>query len=351
MRKRVFLLMIILTVINVSGCNPNRTSNLLSSTPQNFSYINMINENNGWALGNSSVLKSTNGGIDWIKVTPPGLPATVNEISGFFLNEKIGWVSVNIPDASYIDVYRTSNGGTNWNKSTIQVRTPNFKIYFNDNLHGWLLAFGNAAAGYDPVSIFKTDDGGTTWKSASDINTNGPKNGIYFKDSMNGWITGQQPSGKNIYYITKDGGLSWNTSGFRPDQAGNNFSSTTYPPIFSDFNQGFLPVNYSVNQTNSTILYRTLDGGKTWIETTPVDIHANIFSIVSDICWVSDEKALYKSYDAGRTWLMLINRIASEEITQLDFISDQIGWAIGQKGIYKTVDSGAHWTEIDFNVK
>jgi len=347
-KKAFFLLMVILMVLTVSGCAQNSTSNQTASTPQTLSYVKMINENNGWALSDSSVLKSTDGGTDWIKVTPSGFPTTVNEFHGFFLNEKIGWVGVSSPDS--IDVYRTTNGGTNWDKYTIKMGASNINLFFSDDRHGWLLDFRGAAAGYDPVSIFKTDDGGTTWESASDINTNGPKNGIYFKDSMNGWITGQQPSGKNIYYITKDGGLSWNKSGFRSDQAGDNFSDT-YPPIFSDSNQGFFPVKYSVNQTNSTILYRTLDGGKTWIETTPVNINAFHFSIISDICWVSDGNTLYKSDDAGKTWLMLNNKIASEDIIELNFVNSQTGWAIGQEGIYKTTDSGSHWSKIEINLK
>ena len=354
MRKQFIILVLISSLFYLSGCNTNHTSNLLTSTPQtqiksSLSYINMSDQNNGWALSDASVLKSTDGGTDWVKVTPSGFPTTVNEFHGFFLNEKIGWVGVSSPDS--IDVYRTTNGGTNWDKYTMKMGASNINLFFSDDRHGWLLDFLGAAAGYDPVSIFKTDDGGTTWKSASDINTNGPKNGIYFKDSMNGWITGQQPSGKNIYYITKDGGLSWNISGFRPDQAGNNFFSTTYPPIFSDFNQGFLPVNYSVNQTNSTILYRTLDGGKTWVGTTPVNINAFYFSIISDICWVSDGNTLYKSDDAGKTWLMLNNKIASEDITQLDFINNKIGWAIGLNSLYKTIDGGEHWSEIGIKVK
>jgi photosystem II stability/assembly factor-like uncharacterized protein len=54
----------------------------------------------------------------------------------------------------------------------------------------------------DYASIFRTLDGGSTWKLAHQIEET-HLNKVYFIDSKNGWVAGM-----NIYH-TSNGGITW----------------------------------------------------------------------------------------------------------------------------------------------
>ncbi len=351
MKKPVFILVLILILLNLSGCFQNQISSSPNSSSTlpiiDFSNIKMI-DNSGWALSNALVLKTSNGGTYWNNVTPVDL-STTTDLSSFFLNKDIGWVAGRNKNDSFITIFKTTNGGSSWTKSKIQAPI-NPQIYFNDENNGWLLGLKGSAAGYNPVDIYRTDDGGKTWVAiSSNIPTIGPKNGIYFKNNSVGWVTGQQPTGKALYYLSKDGGQFWQTEGFQKDANIEGSFATTNHPIFVDKNIGYFPVNYDGPNNSLTILYTTKNGGESWIATTPIDINANCFFAISNYCWVSNGKVLYRSNDYGKTWSKLSDKITSGNIYQLNFINSQVGWAIGQ-GIFKTTDGGTNWTEIQINV-
>ncbi len=78
-----------------------------SGTANDLHSIFFINNNTGFACGNSgTILKTSNGGVVWITVSAP---VTDNLYSCYFLNENTGWAVGN-----QSKILRTTNAGTSW---------------------------------------------------------------------------------------------------------------------------------------------------------------------------------------------------------------------------------------------
>ncbi len=116
--------------------------------PHDF-YINdvqFINYNTGYigtsyGYAGNGVLKTTNGGINWI----PSLTGTgISDIN--FLNERTGF-AINASE-----VYKTTNGGNNWYRLRTCSSNGNRMMHFSDSLTGWII-------GYNGM-IIKTTNGG-----------------------------------------------------------------------------------------------------------------------------------------------------------------------------------------------
>ena len=95
---------------------------LNSGTARLLNGLYFINSNTGWVVGDSIVLKTVNGGINWVTQT---LPAQTRNSSVYFLNENTGFI---VGDKNYnsytygIYTYKTTNGGTTWN--TVNINVP-----------------------------------------------------------------------------------------------------------------------------------------------------------------------------------------------------------------------------------
>lgn len=72
--------------------------------------------------------------------------------------------------------------------------------YFIDTVHGW-------CGGSD--SIFRTTDGGATWKNSVQPYLADQIRGISFVDALNGWAVGKLANQVGIIWRTADGGQSW----------------------------------------------------------------------------------------------------------------------------------------------
>ena len=108
--KKYFLLFLILfssgNTINAQNCtwkwqNPLPQGNTLNS-------IRFINNNTGWAVGNTgTILKTTDAGTSWLRISS----GTFNNLqSVFFVDSISGWVA-----GDNGTILRTTDGGLNWN--------------------------------------------------------------------------------------------------------------------------------------------------------------------------------------------------------------------------------------------
>jgi len=159
----------------------------------------------GWITGDEGkIYKTTNGGNNW---TYQYTGTTSPIIFSYFISESIGWA---IRGGSPYGIYKTIDGGQTWNIQFSTTEAIN-SIHFITETSGWF------AGSY----IYKTSNGGNNWNK---INVNGPFYTIHFADSSTGWSAGDN----NKIVKSTDGGNNWITQ--IPGLNSNFTSSYFYSP-------------------------------------------------------------------------------------------------------------------------
>lgn len=335
----------------------------LRSTPPAFISMHMANSNTGWAVGrDGSIWRTTDGAVRWNRVGPPPeiQPSSQMKLYLYSLEQKHAWLVVAGPDGSSVTVFRTSNGGSTWNKVIVHHVGEVVSMQFiNDNNGSFTLSQG-AAAGSEGETIYKTNDGGTSWTkvSVSDLHSKGgvpfagDKTGASFLDDKHGWATGYPVNGHNFLYQTHDGGHTWNPQTLTIPSKINETYFVTYPPVFFNKQNGVLPT--SVDRDPGTFLvFRTTDGGIMWKPTTPVtrtvqDVLLQTWSFASEKNWfVANGDQLLVTHDAGQTWKSVKSNVPLENVSELEFTSSTDGWALMSSGVlYHSTDGGRTWHRL-----
>ena len=371
----VTLLVGSLIVVLARARQNNSNSSGIARQFEALSSIHMLDAQTGWAITERGhVIRTTDGGVHWQNVTPQ-YPSTAGQqkVVAEFFTFAIAWIAVSHTAAdgtTTVLVFRTVDGGQTWQKTTIPQISPIFQITFVDAQHGWVLSKRVDLASAEAVNILRTTDGGKTWavvSSALAASTDTPppgqlpfggdKAGLGFVDTTTGWTTGNFPLyGYVFFYVTHDGGATWNrqTLPFPPDKASTQIA--TRPPRFFTATDGILPVSFVTENAASLDLYVTHDGGASWTSTTPVAASVAISDIIDmDHGWASDGTLLYVTSDGGQNWTKLSPGGGFQHVTRLDFVSSNIGWAIGATDshvptLLKTVDGGRTWTAIPYTI-
>ncbi|QSO52667.1 LppP/LprE family lipoprotein [Alicyclobacillus curvatus] len=334
-----------------------RTSSQFGTTNQPLNSVSMTDSNSGWATGQGSVWLTTDGGVQWNNVTPNALSKSKQlEIKVFGLTATQAWVAVT-NDSSVdnpVSIFHTSNGGESWNKQQFSDVGNPITLHFSDSSNGWLALMQGAAAGSEGETLYNTHNGGTTWSKVGVANYNrgslpfgGDKTGASFLNHNHGWATGFTPVNGRIYlYQTTDAGGTWNLQSVPVPSSWKNAELTSYPPVFFSQQDGILPVS-----SGSTLLmYRTTNGGQSWLFGKPVQsaaeneaIQAWSFPSFND-GFAADGNLLLKTKNGGQTWSAFTPNISLQNVSQLQFTSSEDGWALmNSQVLYHTSDGGHTW--------
>lgn len=215
-----------------------------SNTIASLRGIQFIDHNNGWAYGYHQILNTTNGGTSWnVQDFPP--PAYI--VAHQYINLSIGWFIYQNEDSSFIS--KTTDGGNTW---TIQSQSPDGDygaMYFLDENYGWI------AIAFPTSGILKTIDGGNNWTQynanfASDIT------GLKFVDQLTGWISNNT---LGSYDISKsnDSGLNWFSQISGPGEFIQSISCSDANTVYAAGIQPFVDDGF---------IMKTADGGSNWFE-------------------------------------------------------------------------------------
>src|SRR5258708_412399 len=164
--------------------------------------LHMIDASIGWALSEHTVLRTTDGGVHWTNVTPPGTTLTQSSIADF-PTASIASIATPQANEATTQVLHTADGGQTCQQPTIQMPFPR-QISFIDSQHGWILAAelppGGAA---EPGSVFRTTYGVKTCVNvatalfsdttpAGRLPYRGQKSGLRFLNAFPGLLTGSR---------------------------------------------------------------------------------------------------------------------------------------------------------------
>jgi photosystem II stability/assembly factor-like uncharacterized protein len=349
---------------------PSRTPTL-PATPgplvqsPNIRQIYMIDALNGWAIGDTYLMRTLDGGSMWFNVTPQGL--TLNSIgaSGYFLTATSGWLLTSLADKDLGTLFRTTDGGRTW--TSYNVPFSNGKMQFLSANTGFVMTSLGAGMSKEAVAIYATTNGCVSWTrkyindptvtgAGDSLPLGGQKMGMSFRDIWRGWVGGNYPSSGYTYlYVTDNSGTTWTKVSLPlPANYSNAFVSMKAPIFFGAFN-AIMPVSLVDGTNNALYFYVTNDAGYKWVITGSVpngELAYTEFINLNDGVVVDRSGNIHVTRNAGVSWNNVTPNIdLTLNLRGIDFINTLVGWAVqitadGSTTLYKTVDGGKNWKLI-----
>lgn len=295
-----------------------------AGTPVTITTVKMMAATGGWGIGTvkdslmQRVLRTEDSGATWKDVTPTQSiePAAGNTAAvAAFYDIDHAWVEYYNPTPSPVSgdqvVHYTLDGGRTWQVSQPLEMPSNMEFFmpgqigFSDLQNGWLLAHLGAGMSHDYVALYRTADGGQSWQRVVDPSQDGviknslpmscSKMGAVFQDAQNGWVSGTCNGVLPglFLYRTIDGGTTWlpvtlDSPPSNPTLLNQEGSvCTTYTPIFASKDLAAMFVSCVLqNGANQGWLYTSRDSGNTWTPEALPEAHGNIDVISSGNAWI-----------------------------------------------------------------
>ena len=341
--------------------------NTPSIEPTNYRNLSMINDSIGWIIRNNRILRTEDGWQNCKDVTPYKKVENVSydeepPVAAYFYNENIAWVSIgSYTEDKQLYIYHTTNGGDTWDKTLLSVKEPwenegKQYISFINPKEGYLLATSGPALGMMNKSIYKTIDGGSTWRRLGDISheISSYPTGINFSNSVNGWIASSNHGEDFIpVFKTENCGENWSKEDLpTPSNLKDGYYTNGYSPIFfkDSSENGVLPIEFVKDGEKFIIPYVTSDGGSTWaIPKNYTNYNYSVYDFMDKTQWWALDKKdnkLFMTDDGGQTWKLIYENINFKDIKFFQFVNNKLGFAISNDTFVKTSDGGVTWNNI-----
>jgi len=268
----------------------------------------------GTDLTSGTLYRTTDGGITWNSTAIP-----FGEASLYFTDASDGWALVSLGAAmshEAVAVFRTADGGTTWkqvftNDPTVTGSSDSLPfvgdkngIVALDGMHAWVTG---AQPSSDFIYIYASLDGGASWSQPAIDMPAGYAGAMTnaFLPRFFGGTNGILPVGMYsntpgmVFYLSKDGGLTWKPS--TPVVLNGNYSIAS-------------AVDFYV-WDGGPVLSFSHNAGSTWSTVAPnLNLKDNLVSfqfINATTGWAvagdaSNHYSLYKTKDGGTTWLTII---------------------------------------------
>jgi photosystem II stability/assembly factor-like uncharacterized protein len=255
----------------------------------------ILNENRGWAVNHSGeVFTTKSGGRNWAKISEFKDFTGAHQIE--FLDERVGWLQ------EFLSIWRTEDGGVTWRK-TISSATPGVEGSIGSM---FVVGSDHVVACGSGGQVYITKDGGENWRIETPIRGNVSLGDLWFSDQTHGWVTG---------YVVVVAGEK-----LRP------------------------------------IILETTDGGDSWTEVSvEADVLPSSICVAGDVWWLAGNRrivngesinlavVLFHSGDAGKHWSEIKFAMDGPTTTQVRFTDNQHGWLVAGDGVYRSEDAGRSW--------
>lgn len=301
-----------------------------SLSNSNLASVDFINQDLGFAVGKTDILKTTDSGKHWELVAQSAFDirsvSFIDSLHGICVGGD--WLH------EYSCITTTSDGGKTWveNSPTISNTYINKVRFFNANTGYAVCGNGNASGGL----ILKTTDAGNTWLAMNTGLDNYGMSDLSIADENTIFLVG----GSGHILKSSDAGVSW-------QKQNSNTNETLNAVFFLNANVGY------VVGDNQTIL-KTTDGGNNWIrQLSPKTKH--LYSVcfkdsdtgyIASFDWEVDScTVLLTTTDGGLNWKKRsIGRVSYPR--KIVFVNQDTAFIAGDfGGILKTTDGGKNWKE------
>ncbi|MBV6478799.1 MAG: hypothetical protein HGGPFJEG_01556 [Ignavibacteria bacterium] len=284
-----------------------------SGTTNALLTIYAVSDQIGWAAGaGPTVVKTSNGGINWTSATGTGLTGTIYNIFAWSVNDAI--CASNLASTS---IYKTSNGGVTWAQVFNQVGGFINAVHMTSATEGYGLG--------DPVggkwTVVKTTDGGNTWARMATEPTQ--------VGAEAGWNNSFQIEGTNMWFGTSETKVYHSTNlGLTWTSAATTGTLNTYALHFSSLTNGLAGGNAMVKST---------DGGSSYVSTSSPGTTGNLNGLEgygSDWWGLRSDANVYRSINHGANWTIAYN-LSGAVWQDIDFTvvsGCSKGWAVGTGG-------------------
>jgi photosystem II stability/assembly factor-like uncharacterized protein len=287
----------------------------------------------GWNGSNLVLLRSTNAGLNW-----DSLPTPIAGYPVYFTSALIGYAAGRFADKL---VWKTIDGGMSW-KSYAENSNATGIFAFSNNDTGVLLGKDYTA---------RTTDGGSAWSDILTTFGGIDKNGASFGDSKVGYVVGSvlydpptYPYRAGFCEKTIDGGATW------------KFVNTGIPVDLlccQAFGKNTLYVAGSAGSSGGQGGYmgRTFDGGISWdtLHITDKRYYLPVMSFADighgmvagndDATGINSHGVVFSTIDTGKTWQKQYLPNAPE-LYGVAMINDSIALICGAGNIYRTTVDG-----------
>jgi photosystem II stability/assembly factor-like uncharacterized protein len=149
--------------------------------------VKFLNSNLGITLGDSVLLKTTNGGLNWNQLQS----SSVKLNDAFILNNRTSLIP-----SSNGKILKSNDLWNSYSVQNTNLAENIIKVHFSDSLNGKCIS--------ETGKVLKTVNGGTTWSSLSNLNI-GRINNAFFKNSNVIIVVGD--NGKIM--VTSNAGVNW----------------------------------------------------------------------------------------------------------------------------------------------
>ncbi len=345
------------TPINTSTNTPVAMPGTIVPAPVIRS-LSMLDAFNGWALGDSQLLRTSDGGVTWYNV----LSVPIN--GSFFQSASKSWI------LSGSVLYRTTDGGHTWTQNNVPFSGG--ALQFINDANGFVLNGEPVGMMKHPIYVYQTSNGGTTWtlkytddplaaNSNASIPFSGFKRFMTFRDTLRGWIGGNTPMDGFVYlYKTTDGGTTWAQQNLTLPSGYSSAFIDIGAPQFFNANDAIMPVWMTLGiDQRDLFLYVSHDGGNTWAASTGFSrqgTNPDFISMNDAITW-NWNGYFHVTHNSGASWSQITPNLSfGDTVPNIDFISTTTGWmflndinVIGPSLLYRTSDGGATWTLLHGN--
>lgn len=269
----------------------------------------------GYVAAGTEIYKTNDGGVNWDKLNLS--PGYGNFTSISFTGSDTGYFA-----GANGRIYKTTNGGNSFDFKFSGISSEINQIYFPVNDTGYAVS--------DYGRVIKTVDGGNSWELL-DIDTANNVETVYFTSAGTGFIGGFKFMKK-----TTDGGITWTTV------------TANFGGYFTIDRIQFVTKMNGFASNGSKIL-RTTNGGITWTQhqldgtNSPVDF---FFPETSTGFAITSSTRIYKTTDSGNSWTYVTTQFQSTP-NSIYFSNNSVGFSVGDGGeIFKTTDAGVSWKPV-----